>query len=377
MRDFDVIVLGLGGMGSAALYHLARRGARVCGIEQFGRGHALGSSHGRTRLIRRAYFEHPGYVPLVDASWRWWQALEVETGETLLRRTGLLLAGAADSTIIRGTLVAAKLHNLDIAVHAPDDAAQRWPGFAFNEDAVVLFEAEAGVLFVEACVLAHLQAAEWRGATAWFDTPVVNWQATASEVRVDTPHATLTADRLIICGGPWTSRLLGSVAPALHVLRKTVFWYPECSEIMRSDEGCPAFGFDTPAGFCYGFPRFDASGVKIANHSGGDMVADPNALDRTVKAAESEAIDAFRLRHVPGVRGGVGERGVCMYTMSADGHFVVDVHPQHPRVIAACGFSGHGFKFAPVIGETLAAAGCGERIAHGLLRPWLAPKVSP
>lgn len=363
-----MIVLGLGGMGSAALYHLARRGIRACGIEQFECAHARGSSHGQTRLIRRAYFEHPGYVPLVDAALAEWRALEAGSGDQLLRTTGLLLAGPADGVIVRGTLCAAREHALDVARVPRAEAARRWPGFNFADSDEILFEADAGVLRVEDCVRTHVSAAQRLGATTHFNCPVSGWRADAHGITVTAGGEQYVADRLVICGGPWTTRLLGNSPPELRVLRKTVVWYPQCTPTMHADNGCPAFGFDTPAGFCYGFPKLDACGVKVANHGGQSQVADPDEVDRVVSHAEKAEIDAFRQQRLPGVEAPAGDSSVCLYTMTPDEHFIIDRHPQYPNVIVACGFSGHGFKFAPVVGAHLADLATGGPAKHAVFR---------
>lgn len=369
MQRFDVIVVGLGGIGSAALHRLARRRLRVCGVDRFSPAHAQGSSHGQSRLIRRAYFEHPGYVPLVDEAWRGWRELESETQTTLLHRTGLLLAGPPDQPVIRGTRAAADLHNLDIVDVTHAEALRRWPAFAFDPDTAILFEQDAGCLLVEACVQAHLQAAERLGATIRPNQPVSRWRATHAGIEVETPDGWLGAEQLVICGGPWSGALLAELNLPLRIVRKIVFWYRRCPSYLRMSAGCPAFGFETAAGFCYGFPAIDDRGVKVANHTGGEVIASADVVDRSARPQETAEIESFRRRHLPGLEGPAADWSVCLYTLSPDEHFRVGRHPHHARVIAACGFSGHGFKFAPAIGRLVADLADGEPSAPAVIQP--------
>ncbi|MCB9849237.1 MAG: N-methyl-L-tryptophan oxidase [Phycisphaerales bacterium] len=364
MERYDAIVLGLGGMGSAALYHLARRGLRVCGIEQFTAAHDRGSSHGHTRIIRRSYFEHPAYVPLVDASWALWEELAAETGTQLFSRVGLMLAGPGDGAIVAGVRRAAAEHDLAIEALSPSDAVARWLGFAFDDAMDVLFEPDAGYLRVEACVRAHLQAAELAGAVTRFGEAVTGWCAEGDAVRVTTSAGRLAADRLVICTGGWSGLVVPEIARQLRVIRKSVCWFANHGDMMEEAGGCPVFGFDTSDGFCYGFPAIAGRGVKVGNHTGGMEMVDPDCGLHDPADDELASIDRFRKRHLPGVGAGVGERSVCSYTMTADEHFVIDRHPEYANVVLACGFSGHGFKFAPIVGAILADLAIDGTTAH-------------
>lgn len=355
MRRFDVIVAGAGGMGTAAAAHLARRGVGVLALDRFSPGHARGSSHGQTRLIRLAYFEHPDYVPLLMLARDLWRNLERETGANLLAECGLLSSGPADGTVIAGTLRSARDHGLAVDAMTAREAMARWPAFTIPDDWASVFERDAGHLAVEACVRAHADVALRHGAAIEAECEIRGWRVEGNSVLVETTRETLSCGRLVLCPGPWASALLGLPAIPFTVLRKSLFWYrPSAGLAPQAAAVLPAFAFDTPRGFFYGFPMLDARGVKVAEHTGGREVADPLACDRRIDAGEQATIESWLVAHVPGVGTTRTAHEVCLYTMSPDHHFVVGMHPDHPQVAIAAGFSGHGFKFASVIGEVLA-----------------------
>jgi sarcosine oxidase len=354
MADFDAIVLGVGGMGSAALYHLARRGLRVLGIEQFSLAHDRGSSHGQTRIIRKAYFEHPAYVPLLHRTYELWGDLERHTGQKLFYRTGLLLGGPPDGMIVTGIQRSAREHHLDIQSLTPSDVSRRYPGLRVPPEHTALFEPDAGFLRVEACVRAHADAAATAGAQILTAAPVQSWSAAADRVTVRNADAEHTARALVIAGGAWASRLLSDLHLPLEVRRKVVFWYETSHPCYEMQAGCPVYGFETSQGFLYGFPAIDDAGVKVAHHSGGQTVRDPSALDRNLYPEDEAPVLTFVASYLPSLRPRRLQHSVCMYTMTPDEHFVIDRHPAYRSVVYAAGLSGHGFKFAPIIGAVLA-----------------------
>jgi len=358
MKRYDAIVIGLGAMGSAAANHLARRGVRVQGLEQFDIAHDRGSSHGRTRIMRKAYFEHPDYVPLLHRVYDMWAELEAATDTALFHRVGLLLAGPPEGPVVSGVKRAASEHALTIEQLSVDDMQCRFPGFQGDANMEALFEPDAGYLEPESCVRTLAEQASVHGAEVKCGQTVTDWRARHGEVTVTTQDARYQSDSLVICGGAWSSRLLEDLGIPLEVRRKSVFWYAVNDARYRSDEGCPVFGFDTPGGFFYGFPVIDEYGMKAANHTGGEVVDDPSQVDRNSRADEEAEVRAFLDRHLPHAAPRLHGHSVCMYTITPDEHFVVDCHPQHPNVAFAAGFSGHGFKFAPVIGSALADLVC-------------------
>ncbi|MEX0613648.1 MAG: N-methyl-L-tryptophan oxidase [Pirellulales bacterium] len=353
MTHYDAIVLGAGGVGSAALYHFARRGVRAIGIDRFHPPHDRGSSHGHTRVIRQAYFEHPDYVPLLIESYRLWRDLEQHTGRLLLHQVGLVEIGPADGVVVPGVLRAAEEHQLAVESLTAAEIHRRWPGLGAADPLCGVFEPAAGFLLVEDCVAAHLAAARDAGAELLPNTEVVSWSASERGVRVITSLGEFAAERLIITAGAWAGSLLADLNVPLSVRRKSLFWFATDSADYEVTNGFPVFLFELPDGVFYGFPKLDARGVKFAEHSGGHVVGDPLAVDRAIDPQEQRRLLDVLPRHLPGVRPRVTDHCVCLYTMSPDEHFILDRHPTHANVVFAAGLSGHGFKFAPVLGRAL------------------------
>lgn len=354
MQNFDAIVLGVGGVGSAALYHLARQGARVLGIEQFGLAHDRGSSHGQTRLIRQTYFEHPDYVPLVQRAFDGWQALEQQTGAVLYRQVGLIQIGSPAGEVIQGVRASAAQHNLPIENLSAQQAMQRFPGLAIANDWEAVYETRAGYLFVERCIEIHVSAAQQLGATLMLNENVRTWNVSNGTVHVETNCGAYEAKRLVIAAGAWSVPLLAELGIRLEVRRKPLYWYRTDTDDYRAERGFPGFLFDLPEGCFYGFPQIDEQGLKVAEHSGGRVITDPATVDRELDEADEARVSSFVRRYLPGVSSQRTQHATCMYTMSPDGHFILDRHPQHPEVAFVAGLSGHGFKFAGVLGEELA-----------------------
>lgn len=363
---YDVIVLGVGGFGSSALYQLARRGARVLGIERFGIAHDRGSSHGQTRIIRQAYFEHPDYVPLLLRAYELWRELEHETNQTLFHQVGMFSAGRPESDAVAGALLAARTHNLPIEQLSIDEARRRFSGYRFPEEFRVVWEERAGYLEVERCVAAHIEAARRHGAQLHVDETVTAVAAEGTGIRVKTAGAEYRAGRVIVTAGPWASQILNSMTgpssePAgerpwsdwLQVVRKPLFWFPAGPEFDVA-AGNSTFFFETPEGQFYGFPRIDGATVKVAEHTQGDAVADPLSVDRELHPADVARLAGFLGRHMPSVSQQPVHHTVCMYTRTPDCHFIIDRHPRVPGIILGMGFSGHGFKFTTAIGQALA-----------------------
>lgn len=352
---YDAIVLGVGGMGSAACYHLARRGARVLGLERFQVGHDRGSSHGQSRLIRQAYFEGSGYVPLLRRAYHLWDRLAEEAGAELFHRVGLVAFGpASGGEVIPGIMAAARKYDIPIDVLAPEDAATAFPGIRPPAGYRGVLEPGAGFLAVEACVNAHASEARRQGAVLLEGIEVTGWSADEAQVTVHTSFGeTYRGRSLVITAGPWAGPLLGGLSVPLKVTRQCVFWFP-AEDASRGARFMPCFAFDLPEGFVYGMPAVDALGVKVAHHWPGERVPDPSELDRAYRPQDAEVILKVVREHLPGVGAQMSRHGACMYTMTDDGQFVIDRHPSHPRVVFGVGFSGHGFKFAPVVGEILA-----------------------
>ena len=351
MEVYDAIVIGAGGVGSAALRELARRGRRVLGIDRFNPPHDRGSSHGQSRIIRQAYFEHPDYVPLARRSYELWAALERDTGQSLLHCVGILEVGPADGVVVPGVLRAAREHSLSVEELSPADIARRWPQFRVPPDRAAVFESTAGYLRVEACVAAHLTAAQRDGAELATNTIVQSWTSRGETLVVQTDRGEFHGRRLIVTAGPWAGQLLAGLGVPLTVKRKSLFWF--AADAAHHSPALPPFLFELPRGVIYGFPGIDSRGVKVAEHSGGHEVTDPLAVNREIDPGEEATLRGFLAAHLPGVSQQRTDHAVCMYTMSPDEHFIVDQYPADERIVFAAGLSGHGYKFAPVLGEAL------------------------
>ena len=353
MSTYDVIVLGTGGVGSAAAFHLAQRGAKVLGLDRFSGGHDLGSSHGQTRIIRKAYFEQPNYVPLLHRAYELWADLEQRTAEKLYHEVGLIEIGPPDGIVVSGVLASARQHKLCVDELTEHDVAERFSGFAIPESCVAVFEQNAGYLLVERCVLAHLAEAVKHGAELRSGETILDWQANDRGVTVRTDRNTYSAGKLVITAGAWATDLLASLGIKLRVLRKHLHWYESDDSCYREDNGCPAFFYDVPGGHFYGFPQIDQRGLKVADHTGGTEISDPLADDRSREPADVQRVEQFLTEYLPGVSRTAYQHAVCYYTMSPDAQFIIDHHPDHSNVVFAAGLSGHGFKFTNVLGEVL------------------------
>jgi monomeric sarcosine oxidase len=339
MAHYDLIVLGTGGIGSAALYHGAKRGLNCLGLDRFPPAHDRGSSHGESRLIRLSYFEHPDYVPLLRRSYRLWDDLD----PTLLNRCGLLYAGPADGVIIGGVLASARKHNLNVeAVDAADVPQYTLPG-----GAAAVFEADAGWLPVERCVQMYLDLAIAAGAEHRWGEAVIAWRQDGDGVSVDTATRRYSGGALVIAGGAWNGDLLPDLALPLVVVRKHLHWFRCDDDRYRS-----GFFFELPHGQFYGFPALDGR-LKLAEHSGGEAIENPLNASVDPDPRDDERIAAFVSDHLPGVQAERLEHKTCFYTRTPDEHFIVDTCPGCDRVAYAAGLSGHGFKFAPGLGELL------------------------
>jgi len=350
----DAVVLGLGAMGSAAVYHLARRGCRVIGIEQYTPAHDRGSSHGRSRIIREAYFEHPNYVPLIQRAYDLWETLQHESGSRLFLPTGGLMIGPQDGVLIQGTLASARIHHLTCELLGAGQLRRRHPAFRVQDDTVAVWEPRAGVLFPESCLLAHLQGAARSGALLRTEERVVSWRARGGGVEVRTDKDLYAADRLVVAAGPWTGAVLADLALPLQVERNVMFWFQPADPTPFAPDRLPIYIYEYRRdGFIYGFPELGRDGVKVAHHHSGETCT-PEDIRRTVAPEEVHRMRDIVARTLPGLNGDLLQAVACMYTNTPDGHFVIDRHPGHPQVVLACGFSGHGFKFAPVVGEILA-----------------------
>lgn len=354
MKHYDCIVLGTGGVGSAACWQLSRRGAAVLGLDRFPPGHDRGSSHGQTRIIRQAYFEHPDYVPLLLRAYELWAELEQTTGQQLFEQIGLLQIGPAGGVVVSGVLRAAALHSLPVETLSAAESNRRFPGFHVPESMAAVFEPKAGLLHVEACVRAHCSAAVAAGAELLSGVTVHGWEVVNDGVVVHTDRGDFRAAKLIITAGAWSPEMLNVSDLSLRVLRKHIYWFPAPRVEHQASGGAPTFLYELPHGCFYGFPSINADGLKCGEHSGGERVLDPLNDERSLDERDQQRVTQFVSEYLPGVSPQFHSRSVCFYTMSPDENFIVDRHPQHANVCFAAGLSGHGFKFTGVLGQVLA-----------------------
>jgi len=355
--SFDVIILGLGAMGSAAAQYLARRGNRVLGIDQFTPPHDKGSSHGGSRIIRQAYFEGPDYIPLVLRAYELWHELEGETGARLVHTTSGLVIGHSEGALIQRTIVSANQHNIPIDVLQPSELAQRFPAFHPLPHDVGVLEQLAGYLIPEDCIRTQLESASRAGAELHFEEKVLSWSADPDRVEIRTANTVYVARHLVITAGPWAASLLHSAFP-LRVTRQVTAWIQPQGGVEPFLPGrFPIFIAEDAAGgyATYGFPAIDgpAGGIKVAIH-GSQIQCTPDTVDRAIHDSDTAAIVRASKQRIPSICGQLIRAKTCLYTMTPDEHFIIGAHPLLPSCTIACGFSGHGFKFAPVVGEILA-----------------------
>lgn len=352
---YDVAVVGLGAMGSAIVAQCARRGATVIGLEQFARGHELGSSTGRSRMIRKAYFENPAYVPLLLRAYDLWRELERESGQDLLRLTGLLMVGSEHSEIIAGARGAAREHSLPIEALTAREIRARYPMLEVRDEEVGVYEPDGGVLDPERSIEAQLGVAQASRAELRFQSAMESWAVTADGFVIQCAESpAVTSRALVLSLGPWFQAALAQLGVRLRVQRNVQAWFDPATAAYSSPD-FPAFLLDRQGLLAplYGFPDSGA-GVKAAFHSYGALTA-PALVEREVDHDRDIApIMRAMEQWMPGAVATFRDAKPCLYSLTPDGHFVVDRHPEHSRLVLCGGFSGHGFKFAPVIGEIAA-----------------------
>ncbi|GIW03937.1 MAG: N-methyltryptophan oxidase [Thermomicrobiales bacterium] len=353
MTTYDVIVAGGGTMGTAAAWALGKRGVRVLVLEQFSHVHTLGAHGGKTRVIRHAYAEGPEYIPLVLRADELWCQLGDEIGETVLHRVGALEMAAPGYTHARRARDSAAAHSVPFEWLEPAEVRRRWPAFRIPDDWEAGFGARSGFLVVEPALHGMATLARRLGVTIREHEPVTVWGATPDAVWVETQHGRYEAARLIVTAGAWAGKVLADLGLPLTIQRKILWWLDVEDPSWFAPERFPVFITDSPHGEIYGFPIFQQPGLKIANHAGGEP-CDPDTVDRTAREGENTDVVGLARWFFPGVTNRVVSSAVCLYARTPDSHFILDRHPRRPQVIIAAGFSGHGFKFAPAIGEHLA-----------------------
>jgi sarcosine oxidase len=369
MRLFDVVVCGLGAMGSAAVHHLARRGRRVLGLERYAPGHDRGSSHGQTRLFRLGYFEHPCYVPLLRRSLALWRELETASGRGLLHTTGIAEIGPPTGVLVRGTLASAELHGLRHAVLDASELMRRFPAFVVPADYVAVAQPDGGFLEVEPSIAANLALATAAGAELRNFVTIHAIEPRREQVRIITDRGTIESAAAIVTAGPWIGSLLPQLAAPLRVTRELTGWFEPTQGLAKQ---LPVFIIESRHGLHYGVPPHAGAGIKVAKHHHRNEAVDPDDYDRAVSAHDEELIRLALAEHMPAANGRLLAAKTCLYTMTPDGDFLIDKLPGAANVIVASPCSGHGFKFAPVIGEILADLATSGGTRHDIARFGLA-----
>ena len=368
MTTFDVAVIGLGAMGSAALFNLARQGQRVIGIEQFEPGHDKGSSHGESRIIRLSYFEHPSYVPLARRAMEKWRELEQLCRHNILTVTGVLEAGYPGCPIVEGSLEASRLHDLDHEVLSAAEINRRFPAFKVPPHWTGLYQPEGGFLRPELAIQQFVGLAERHGAEVRTGTRVLAIEPLGSGVRVRTETGEIEAGSVIVATGAWIGDFAPELKPHLKLTRQVLGWFEPLQPAYYSPDRCPVFILESEDDACYGFPDFAGTGVKTASHRKGADLPSADDLSQDGGAADEAQIRRMLALAMPEANGPLQAMRTCMYTRTPDEDFVIDRSSADPRIILASPCSGHGFKFASVIGKVLADLALGKTPANDISR---------
>ncbi|MFT4039372.1 MAG: N-methyl-L-tryptophan oxidase, partial [Thermomicrobiales bacterium] len=343
-RRYDAIVVGVGGMGSAACYHLARRGLRTLGLERFDIPHMMGSSHGITRIIRLAYYEHPSYVPLLLRAFDLWDELAAESGRALLQVTGTVDASGPDEIVFTGSLASCQQWDLPHEVLTSAELSRRYPGYQLPPEHLALFQPRGGFLLPEQCISAHVNGALAAGAEIRARERVLGWDSGDGGVRVTTDRGVYEAERLVLAAGAW----MGALVPQLRELavpeRQVLGWFAPKDRALFAPSRFPVFNLMVPEGRYYGFPEWDVPGFKIGLYHHRLEQVDPDAFEREADARDEAILRDATRRYFPGADGSVLALRSCMFTNTPDEHFIVDQLPGDDRVIVASPCSGHGFK---------------------------------
>lgn len=353
-HSFDTIIVGGGAMGGAAAWRLSARGQRVLVLDRFHPPHDLGSTHGETRVIREAYFEHPVYVPLVQHAYELWHELEVESGRRLLQLTGGLMIGNPDGVVFAGARASAEQHGLSHEILEGREVQQRFPALQIPDAMKAVFEPRAGILFVAECVSACLELAAKEGVVIRFDEPVLNWQAGENSVEVRTERRSYSAASLVIAAGSWLPQMVPELAGSLRVERQVLHWFQPSfrAELLQPDR-LPVHVIEyEPGKYFYALPDV-GSGLKAALHHQGATTS-PDDVCRDVSKSEQQSMTELVRRHLPTLQNPPHRSAVCLYTNTPDEHFLIDRHPAHSNVVILSPCSGHGFKFASAVGELAA-----------------------
>jgi sarcosine oxidase len=365
-RHFDVIVLGVGGMGSAAVYQLARRGQRVLGLERYDIPHAMGSSHGLTRIIRLAYYEHPSYVPLLRRAYELWRELERGADSRLLHITGSLDAGPAGSDCFDGSRRSAELHQLPHEVLTGTEVNRRFPAYRLPGEHFAVFQPEGGFLLSEQAIVTHVVAAQALGAEVHARELVLEWQPRDDGVRIRTDRGAYRAQHLVVTAGAWAAVVLPELAALAVPERQVLAWLQPTEPALFAATNFPVFNLQVEEGRYYGFPIHGVPGFKFGRYHHLEEHTTADGVDRECHPRDEALLREFAARYFPSGNGPTMALRACLFTNTPDEHFIIDLHPRFPQISLAAGFSGHGYKFCSVVGEILADLALAGRTDHDI-----------
>ncbi len=353
-RRYDAIVIGVGGVGSATAYYLARRGKRVLALERYDIPNEMGSSHGYTRIIRLAYYEHPSYVYLLRRAYELWRDIEQRAGEQLLYITGSIDAGPPDSWVFKGSWQSCKIHDLPHEVLDGAELRRRFPGYQLPKDTLAVWQPDGGFLMPERCIVSYVTTAQAHGAEIHGREKVLGWEPHAGGVRVTTERATYEADTLVVSAGSWVAKLLPFLNGLAVPERQVLAWLQPYQPELFMPGKFPVFNLLVEEGRYYGFPTFSVPGFKFGRYHHLEEAIDADEIDREPNVRDEEMLRAFAARYFPDGAGPTMALRTCLFTNTPDHHFIIDLHPEYPQVVFASPCSGHGFKFVSVLGEIMA-----------------------
>ena len=366
MNRFDTIVVGVGGMGSATCYQLANRGQRVLGLEQFDIPHTQGSSHGYTRIIRLAYYEDPAYVPLLRRAYELWAEIESEAGEQLFHRTGSVDVGTETSQVFSGSLASCIEHQIPHEVLAGTELNRRFPGYQVPDDYRALYQPDGGFLLPERATIAFVEAAQRLGAVVHAREKVLEWEPVGEGVRVKTDRSVYEAGALVFTAGAWNGSLLPELVKLAVPERQVLAWLQPHQPELFTPERFPVFNMQVDGERYYGFPVFGVPGFKFGKYRHLYEQGPPESFDWEPNAADEAVLREYAAEMFPSGNGPTMSLKTCMFTNSPDDHFIIDLLPETPQVSVAAGFSGHGYKFASVIGEIMADLATERNTQHDI-----------
>jgi len=361
--DYDVIVIGVGGMGSSATYHLAQRDQDVLGLERYDIPHTKGSSHGITRIVRKTSYENSAHLPLLERAYQLWHDLDARSATDLIHTNGYVAAGPEDGSLFTKALDACKTHNLDHDVLTATELSNRYPGYNLPTEFMTIVEPDGGFVHADQCVVAHGEKAHQHGAEIRAREEVLDWSTDAAGVEVTTSKESYTAKKLVVTAGAWASRLVPQLESVVTPERQVLSWFQPERREDYTPANFPVFSIECTEGHFYGTPIYQIPGFKLGKHHHFSETIDPDSVAGPTEDDEN-VLRNFAKKYLSTAAGPTMGLETCIYTNSPDGEFIIDTLPNEPRVIVAAGFSGHGFKFSSVIGEILADLAINNKTDH-------------